>query len=250
MKKVLGIAAVVAAQFLASAAFAGDVSVHGSTTFSAAIMDANKAAIEKDAGVKLNVVGNGSGNGLSDLAAGKAEIAMLSAKVEDVAAKLNAKLPGSVDFSTIKQFEIGKTSVAFAVNPANPVKELTQAQVADILKGTTTNWKQVGGEDKNILVVTEVTGGGMRTEVEKALLGGSAIAGNKREMVNGSMISKIVAQLPEAMGIMPSGAVSSSVRALKLDKEESIELYMATKGSPSGDAQKVIDAAKKYAAGK
>ncbi len=171
--------------------------------------------------------------------------AMISNKLEDVAAKVNAKTPGAVDAAALQAVEVTKTHIAFAVNPANPVKELTHAQIVDILTGKITNWKQVGGEDKAILVATEVPTGGLRTTVEKDMLGGAQISANKREVVNGTMIGKVVAQAPEALGVMGAGSVTAAVRELKLDKVDDIELYYVTKGAPSPAAQKLIDATKK-----
>ncbi|WP_301100318.1 substrate-binding domain-containing protein [Propionivibrio sp.] len=245
MKRALVLATLLASTFLTTAAFADTISVHGSTTFVAAVLEPNKAAIEKDSGLTLDIVGNGSGNGLSNLAQGKADVAMISNKLEDVAAKVNAKTPGAVDAAALQAVEVTKTHIAFTVNPANPVKELTHAQIVDILTGKITSWKQVGGEDKAILVATEVPTGGLRTTVEKDMLGGAQISANKREVVNGTMIGKVVAQAPEALGVMGAGSVTAAVRELKLDKVDEIELYYVTKGAPSPAAQKLIDATKK-----
>ena len=71
MKNALALASLFVFSLVAPAAFAENLSVHGSTTFIAAILYPTKAAIEKDTGLTLDVVGNGSGNGLTDLAQGK-----------------------------------------------------------------------------------------------------------------------------------------------------------------------------------
>ena len=172
---------------------------------------------------------------------------MISSDLASVAAKVNAKTPGTIDVAAYKPVEIAKTHVAFTVNPSNPVKELKEAQIADILSGKITNWKEVGGEDKAILVATEIPTGGLRTEVEKGLLGGKPISANKREMVNSPMIAKIVAQMPEALGVLGAGSVNSTIRELKLDKSDIITLYYVTKGDPSPAAKKLIDATLKNA---
>jgi len=231
----------------AAPACADTVAVHGSTTFVAALFDAHKADIEKESGLSLDVVGNGSGNGLADLAAGKADLAMISSNLDTIVAKLNAKTPGSVDGTALKAVEVSKTHIAFIVNPANPVKALTDAQLSAILTAKITNWKEVGGEDKAIVVATEIPGGGLRASVEKEMLGGTAIAATKRELVNASLITKMVAQLPDALGIVGAAAVTSTVRELSLDKVDPITLSYVTKGTPTANAQKVIDATLKFA---
>jgi phosphate transport system substrate-binding protein len=241
------LALVLAASLFTTSAFAENISVHGSTSFVSTIMNPHRADIEKDSGLTLDVVGNGSGNGLMDLAQGKADVAMLSDKLEDIAAKTNTKTPGAIDVAAYKAFEIAKTHIAFTVYPGNPVKELTREQIADILGGKTTNWKTVGGDDKEIVVVTEGSTGGLRTTAEKKLLSGASIAANKKELVNAAMIGKYVAQAPEALGIMAASAVNASVRELNLDKPDEITLYYVTRGAPSPSAQKLIDSTLKYA---
>ncbi len=245
--KFLGLAALSLVTFLATPALADTVSIHGSTTFTSAILDVHKDAIQKDTGLTLDIVANGSGNGLTDLAQGKADVAMLSSDMESVAAKVNAKKPGTIDTAALKAVEIAKTHAAFCVHPSNPVKSLTTAQVADILSGKVKSWKEVGGEDKPILVATEIPTGGLRTEVEKALLGGKAIEANKRELVNGTMIAKLVAQMPEALGITGAGFMTPAIREITLDKVDVMTLFYVTKGAPSPAAQKLIDATLKVA---
>jgi phosphate transport system substrate-binding protein len=246
MNKSLTLALLATSFLVAPTAHADSLSVHGSTTFVAAIMDQHKEEIQKETGLTLDVVGNGSGNGLTDLALGKADVAMLSSNLKSVADKVNAKTPSTIDAAAFKAVEVAKTHVAFAVHPSNPVKELKTAQIVDILSGKITNWKEVGGPDKAILVATEIPTGGLRSEVEKGLLGGANIAANKRELVNASMISKIVAQMPEALGIMGAGSVTPAVHELKLDKSDVITLFYATKGDPSPAAKKLIDSTIKH----
>jgi phosphate transport system substrate-binding protein len=83
-------------------AAAGQVTLHGSTTVNNAIMVPKKAEIEKASGQQLDIVGNGSGRGIVDLVEGKAQIAMISAPLEDEVKKLNEKTPGSVDAGRLK----------------------------------------------------------------------------------------------------------------------------------------------------
>src|ERR1700736_2301723 len=95
-------------------AVAGEVSLHGSTTVMNMILAPKKAEIEKASGQQLDIVGNGSGRGIVDLVAGKAQIAMISAPLEDEVNALNKKTPGSVDIARLKAHQIGESRVAFA----------------------------------------------------------------------------------------------------------------------------------------
>ncbi len=242
MKSGIKIIVLLGALLFPTSGIAETISIHGSTTFVAAVFDAHAAEIQRDSGLVLDIVANGSGKGLLDLAKGKADIAMISSDLAATAAKVNAETPGAIDIAAFKPLEILKTYVAFTVNPSNPVKELKESQIADILSGKTTNWKEVGGEDRPILVVTEIPSGGLRSDVEKNLLGGKPIKADRREMLNATMIERIVAQIPEALGIMSESSTTPSVRPLVLDKKEKISLYYVTKGDPLPAAKRLIAA--------
>src|ERR1700733_15735064 len=138
---------------LGATAQARTVAIHGSTTVSAAVLVPHKDDIEKASGETLDIVANGSGRGLADLTAGKADMAMISAPLEAEAAAANAKTPGSVDPAKLVVHQIGEARVAFVVHPSNPVKELSLAQIAGILSGKISKWSEVGGADQPIVVV-------------------------------------------------------------------------------------------------
>src|SRR5580704_13415407 len=87
----------VAAFALAGVANADTVSLNGSTTVMNALVMPKKAQIEAASGHQITVVGNGSQRGLADLLAGKAQIGMISAPLDEEATKINAKQPGSID---------------------------------------------------------------------------------------------------------------------------------------------------------
>jgi ABC-type phosphate transport system substrate-binding protein len=72
-----------------------------------------KPTSKKLAAHTLTVVANGSGHGLTDLAEGKANIAMISAPLEEVAAKINEKTPGAIDVAAFQVVQVGEAKVAF-----------------------------------------------------------------------------------------------------------------------------------------
>lgn len=227
-----------------STAHAATLSIHGSTTVSNAILVPQKAAIEQASGETLDIVSNGSGRGLVDLAGGKADMAMISAPLEDEVGKINEKTPGTIDIGKLKAFQIGTAQVAFVVHPSNGVKSLTVAQAADILAGKVKNWSEVGGADQAIIVVAAVVGDGVRSTAEGQLLKGALITAQLREVSNANQIAQVVAQLPGAFGVMASGSLTPTVTRLQIDQPVGQPLILVTMGDPSADAAKVIEAAK------
>lgn len=229
---------------LGGAARADTISLHGSTTVAGTLIVPHQAEIEKAAGVTLEITANGSGNGLADLVAGKAQMAMISAPLEKVAAGLKQK-GVSIDESQLHAEEVGKTRVAFIIHPSNPIKSLNFAQLIDVFTGKVTSWKELGGMDKPIVVVVEAKGGGLRSIVEKEMLGDKAeITAEKKEVPGAQLVPKIVSQLDNTLGIAIAAAVDASVVELSTDQKLEQPLFLITKGNPDAAATRLISAAK------
>jgi phosphate transport system substrate-binding protein len=228
---------------LGSVAQGATIAIHGSTTVSNAVLVPHQADIEKASGETLDIVANGSGRGLADLLAGKTDMAMISAPLGAEAAAANAKVPGSVDPAKLVVHQIGEAKVSFIVNAANPVKELTLAQITGILSGKITTWSEVGGADQPIVIIAAGPGDGVRAVVEGKLLDGASIPAKVREMPNAPQIAQVVAQLPTAFGVTSAASVRPGVTVLKTDQTLGQPLSLVTLGPPSADATKVIAAA-------
>jgi phosphate transport system substrate-binding protein len=226
-----------------STAHADVIEVHGSTTVSGNLLTPKKAEIEKAAGVELQIVGNGSGRGLGDLIEGKVKLAMISAPLGDEVKSLKAK-GVSFDETKLNGHQVGAAHAVLVTHPSNPVKTLKAEQVADILAGKITNWKDVGGEDKAIVVVCESKGGGVRSVIEREFLAGAEIAAEKREIPNAPQAVQIVGQLDQALGLVSRVSVNDAVVELKTDKDPVQPLILVTMGEPESDIAKVIEAAK------
>lgn len=208
------------------------------------ILDPQLANLTAKTALKLELVGNGADNGLLDLVEGRADVAMLSAPIEDLAAKINAKKAGAVDTARLKEIKLGVSRIALVVHPSNPVKKLTNAQAADLLSGKVKNWKDVGGADTAVVVVAAPSGNGTRTAVEKQLLKTATFAPETRVVPSPLQVPIVVAQLPGAIGPLGVSVLSEKVVAVTLESEIQTELSFAVKGEPSADVQKLADAVK------
>jgi phosphate transport system substrate-binding protein len=232
---------------LAGAAQAQSISLNGSTTVAYMLVLPNKATIEAASGQRIVVVGNGSQRGLSDLVLGRAEIAMISAPLEEEAERVNRRKPGSFDPTLLKAHVVGESRVAFVVHPTNPVRALTNARLADILTGKISNWKDVGGADQPIMVVAEQPGDGSRTLVEEQLLRGAELTKDARAMPNAPQIAKVVAQVPGAIGLYTFGALVDSVAELTAEVPIAQPLTLVTMGEESPEVRRVISAVEQAA---
>jgi phosphate transport system substrate-binding protein len=226
---------------------AAELKVHGSSTVAGGVLVPNKVAIEKETGLVLTIVPNGSGSGLKDLADGKADIAMISAPLVEEADALNKKTPGSLNTAGFVESPIGLFATKIIVNAKNPVKTLSEAQIKDIFTGKITSWKDVGGPDLPIVVVAEGPGSGGRTLMESHLLGGTAMTDKVRAVQGVGQVAQVVGQNPTAIGYGNPATITSAVNAIP-GSEVYQPLSLVTKGAPNDDAKKLIAAAKNFVA--
>ncbi|OGS02023.1 MAG: hypothetical protein A2204_07550 [Elusimicrobia bacterium RIFOXYA1_FULL_47_7] len=139
--------------FGTGAVFAAGLTYDGSTTIGENIMpDAAKLFTEKT-GIKFDKIGGlGSGKGFKMVMEGSIDIGGVSRAL-------------SIEEKRLKPYYqiVGYDAIAVFINEKNPVKSLSKEQVKGIFTGKITNWKEVGGEDASIVVITEIKTGGRAT---------------------------------------------------------------------------------------
>lgn len=233
--------AVIAALTATAAVCAAPLEIAGSTTVQKVIVDpvTGKA---KDAGLELKMLPVGSGKGVQMLFEGKAPVAAISEEIGDAVA--SAKKAGAANIPTnIKVHTIMTDKLVAVVNADNPVKELSAEQLKGILLGKVQNWKDVGGPDLPIIVVTGAPGSGTRGVVEKVLLGGQGITANAKELRATSAELGEVSRDKGAIGMLGAGmalAAKGKAREIKAP-DVSRPLSLVTVGDPNPEVQKLID---------
>jgi len=200
--------------------------------------------------VSITIEGSGSGNGIKALIDGTCDIANSSREIKAEELKSAAE-KGRI----VKEITLAVDMIIPVVNPSNSVKNISMAQLKAIYDGSITNWKQLGGKDENIVVISRDTSSGTyeiwhekvmkKTDVRKdALLQAS----------NGAIVSAVAGN-PKALGYVGYGYIDSSIKALTVDKVEitiengksgkypiSRNLYMyIDENKLSPEAQKYID---------
>ena len=128
-------------------------------------------AINPDVSITLN--GGGSGTGLKQVADGSVNIGNSDVPAESKLKPEVAK--GLVDH------KVCVVTMAPVINKdlAAKVKSLTKAQLTDIFTAKVTNWKQVGGPDEPIVLITRPATSGTRALFQEFALGGAKEATNK-----------------------------------------------------------------------
>lgn len=165
--------------------------------------------------VNVTVSESGSGNGAKSLINGVCDIAAMSREMkpkEQVAAREKGIEP-------VKHV-IALDGLSVVVNQKNWVKDLSISQLKDIYLGKITNWKEVGGPNQKIVVISRDTNSGTyETFSEKVLNKEKVIADAEVVGANGAVVRRIV-KTTGAIGYLGIGFVDKSLKALKINKIE------------------------------
>ena len=152
----------------------GSITAAGSSALKPLADDAADAFNEKYPDVNITIDAGGSGEGLKQVSEGTVNIG--NSDVE-AAEKLDA-----AKASALVDHRVCVVTMAPIVNrnvTAGGVKDLTTQQLTDIFTGKITNWKEVGGADEAIVLVTRPESSGTRATFKKYAIGGAAEASNK-----------------------------------------------------------------------
>lgn len=117
----------------------------------------------------------------------------------DVAA-MERDLSVAEDDALTRNFLIARNDISIIVNGKSPVSSLSREQVRGLLTGAIVNWKQVGGHDAPVHVISRTRGSTSRQFVEDVVLGGGDITLNAREMESTKLLAERVAADPLAIG--------------------------------------------------
>lgn len=184
----------------------GTVKVVGSTSVQPYATELAESFSGKYPNADVLVSGGGSGAGVKAAQDGTAHIGMSS-----------RDLTQAEKDSGLKEIVIGYDGIAVIVNNANPVTGLTKQQIKDIFAGTVTNWKDVGGNDAPITVVTRESGSGTRTAFQEIVMGKANITDSAVTQGSTGGITQTVSGDRNAIGYISYGSLDSSAKVLNVD---------------------------------
>lgn len=170
--------------------------------------------------VSVAVTGGGSGTGIAALLSKTCDIAELSRelKPEELAMARQKGLDP-------RQITVALDGLAVVVHPANPLSKLTMDQLAAVFSGTVTNWKEIGGADLPIVVLSREVNSGTHVYFKEHVLRGNQrdsrveFAANALMLPSSQAIADEVAQNPGAIGYYGMGYISPGEKALAVARD-------------------------------
>lgn len=217
---------------------AAEITLSGSTTVQKRVVEPAAKAIEAATGVKVTVRGTSSGRGFKEILDGKASASIASSPLSSLLSK--NKLP---DDGTYQQHVLISDVIVPIVHTTNPVSTLSHEQLSDINTGKVTNWKNVGGNDQKIVVITSKKGSATRAVFQKIVMKKAAYVKGVREVSSTRQEVDRVAKFKGGIGAVSESFVAANPGKVNVIKTNAISrpLCIITKGAPSADLQKVIN---------
>lgn len=187
------------------------VSTDGSTSMEKVINSLGESFMAMNKDVKFTYNPTGSGSGIQAVSEGRCDIGLSSRALKD-----DEKASGLVE--TV----VALDGIAIVVNPENPVSDLDIDTIAKIYTGEITNWKDVGGNDAEIVLIGREAGSGTRDGFE-SITDTKDACQYRQELTSTGDVINTVSQNPDAIGYASLSAVGDSVKALTVGGVEATE---------------------------
>ena len=206
MKKIISLvfAAVILCTALVGCTKNEGVATDGSTSMSK-IIGALSEAFEADTGITVTYNATGSGAGIQAVGEGRCDIGLSSRALKE-----EEKASG------LEETILAYDGIAIIVNPANPVGDLDVETIAKIYTGEITNWKEVGGNDAEIVLIGREAGSGTRDGFE-SITGTGDKCKYRQELTSTGDVITTVSSNPDAIGYASLSSVKDNVKALTVN---------------------------------
>lgn len=177
------------------------VTTDGSTSMNK-VIGALSEAFEIETGISVTYNATGSGAGIQAVQEGRCDIGLSSRNLKDEEKAMG--LEGTV---------LAYDGIAIIVNPNNPVSDLDVETIAKIYTGEIKNWKEVGGNDAEIVLIGREAGSGTRDGFE-SITDTEDKCKYRQELTSTGDVITTVASNPNAIGYASLTAVKDTVKAL------------------------------------
>ena len=188
-----------------AATISGTVSTDGSTSMEKVIGALSESYMAANKDVTVNYNPTGSGAGITAVQEGTCDIGLSSRALKD-----EEKAAG------LQETVLAYDGIAIIVHPDNPVSDLSIEQIAHLYTGEITNWKDVGGNDAQVVLIGREAASGTRDGFE-SITGTKDKCQYRQELTSTGDVITAVSQNPDAIGYASLASIKDSVKALNVD---------------------------------
>jgi len=208
------VAAVLCVIFAGAPGFAqtSKIVIDGSTTVGPIAKAFAEYYMSRNPGVNITVSESGSGNGAKSLINGTCDIADMSRFMKDEEFKAAVE-KGVFPVAAV----VAVDGLAIVVHPSSPIQGLTVDQIRDIYMGKVANWKELGGPNVAIVLISRDTNSGTYESFESLVMNKQKISDKAEYVGSSGAIRARVQSTPAAIGYVGLGFVDKTVKALKVN---------------------------------
>lgn len=189
--------------------------IKGSDTVLPVAQQTAERFMSRQPNARVTVTGGGTGVGISALMDNTTEIAMASRPI-----KFSEKMKVKAAKQEVDEVIVAYDALAVVVHPSNPVSKLTRQQLEDIFRGKITNWKQVGGDDRKIVVYSRETSSGTYEFFKESVLKNKNYMPSSLSMPATGAIIQSVSQTKGAIGYVGLAYVSPRTKTLAVSYDD------------------------------
>ena len=240
---------------------ANSLQIKGSDTMVNLVQAWAEGFMAKEPSIFLAVTGGGSGTGITALMNGTCDIAASSRRITPKEIELAAKKGFKPE-----EYRVALDGLAVVVNKGNPISKLTIDELADIFTGRVTNWKELGGEDSKIVILSREVNSGTHVYFKEHVVkkgdpkSKEEFSADALLLPSSQAIADEVLQNPSAIGYYGMGYIGKDHQAVSVAKDKASEtvfptienvisgqypisrpLFLYTRGVAEGNAKKFLD---------
>jgi phosphate transport system substrate-binding protein len=241
-KKMFYLFALVLSIIFSTTAFSETLVIKGSTTVLPITQKVAEAYMKEFPNVNISISGGGSGNGIKAIIDGTTDIANSSRFIKD------SEVKQAIDNGAYPvPFSVAYDCIVPVVHPSNPVNDLTLDQLQAIYMGKVKNWKEVGGDDHPVVVISRDTSSGTYEVWEEKVLKKERVFPGALLQASSGAVVQGVANNKNGIGYIGIGYLTDTVKAVSVNgivgSEEttlsgafpvSRPLFIFTRGWPEG----------------
>lgn len=249
MKKLIVLLVLVSLFTLPVMAKGSKITIAGSTTVLPVAQATAEAYMDMNPTVNISVRGGGSSVGIASIIAGTADIGDASRHIKTKEI-VQARSNGIDPYENV----VANDGIAVVVNGANSVEALTLAQVKAIYTGEVQNWKDVGGPNMPIVVISRDVSSGTFEVFNSMVLKGAKGIDGALMLASNNACATTVKDTPGGIAYIGLGYMTDHIKAIPIDgvmpTKETIQskeypiartLHMYTNGAPKGLVKDYID---------
>ena len=223
--------------------------IKGSDTLVNLVQILAEAYMAKNPRSPIAVLGGGSGTGIAALINGTCDIANMSRFMKP------KEFGAAVEKGVLPVVHVvAMDGIAIIVHPQNQVEGMTLLQLRDFFFGRVWDWRDVGGQAGEIVVISREDGSGTRAVFEELVMKGKHVTLTAVVMPNSQAVVEYVAEHPQAIGYVSMGQLTQEVKVLEIEEAaptpKSVRqgeyhlfrpLFLITRQEPTGEIKGFID---------